>query len=146
MGMLDNICLCGMEGGKMSYQETSENEVVYMFTAWLEKLLYYSKLDYIKTLKKRENPISIYCIPESYLSYEPKQRSLIYHFENEDLETALLSISKQRRQVLYLYYIEGLSYTEIAEKLYCSVASVKMLKNRGLNDLRKILQKGMLYE
>ena len=50
--MLDNMCLCGMEGGKMSYQETNENEVVYMFTAWLEKLLHYAKLDYIR--KERE--------------------------------------------------------------------------------------------
>ena len=112
----------------MSYQETKENEVVYMFTAWLEKLLHHSKLDYIKMLKKRGDFISIYCIPEYYLSYEPKTRSLIYHFENEELEIALLSLSEQRRQVLYLYFIEGLSYDEIARKLYCSESSVRMLK------------------
>ena len=125
----------------MSYQETNENEVVYMFTAWLEKLLHYAKLDYIKMNKKRGEFISIYSIPEYYLACEPKSGSLIYDFENEELEKALLSLSKQKRQVLYLYYLEGFTCSEISIELNCSVSSVKMLKKRGLNDLRNFFGK-----
>ena len=75
----------------MSYQETNKNEVVYMFTAWLEKLLHYAKLDYIRKEREKFYIISLDVLPEYYLSCEPSVKSGRMYFENEMLEDAFLS-------------------------------------------------------
>ena len=140
--MLDNICLCGMEGGKMSYQETKENEVVYMFTAWLEKLLHHAKLDYIKKEKNSFHIISLDVIPEYYLSYEPSFKSKLQKFENEMLEEAFLSLTETRRNVIYLSFIEGLTADEISKLLNLNKENVRKIKERALSQLRSILLYG----
>lgn len=140
--MLDNMCLCGMEGGKMSYQETSKNEVVFMFTAWLEKLLHYAKLDYIKKEKDRFYVISIDVIPEFRLSYEPSFKSKQEKFENEKLEDAFLSLTETRKNVVYLSFIEGLSAGEISKRLNLNTDNVRKIKERALAELRAILLSG----
>lgn len=140
--MLDNMCLCGMEGGKMSYQETNENEVVYMFTAWLEKLLHYAKLDYIKKEKEKFYVISLDVLPEYYLSCEPPVKSGTKYFENEILEDAFLSLTELRRKVIYMYFIEGLTSVEIAKLLNIKSENVRKIKERALSKLRNILLSG----
>ena len=137
--MLDNMCLCGMEGGKMSYQETSKNEVVFMFTAWLEKLLHYAKLDYIKKEKDRFYIISIDVIPEYHLSYEPSFKTKHEKFENEKLEDAFLSLTELRKKVIYLYFIQGYTTDEIAKMLNLNPKNVNKIKERALSSLRNIL-------
>lgn len=137
--MLDNICLCGMEGGKMSYQETNKNEVVFMFTAWLEKLLHYAKLDYIKKEKDRFYIISIDVIPEYHLSYEPSFKTKHEKFENEKLEDAFFSLTELRKKVIYLYFIQGFTTDEIAKMLNLNPKNVNKIKERALSSLRNIL-------
>lgn len=140
--MLDNMCLCGMEGGKMSYQETNENEVVYMFTAWLEKLLHYAKLDYIRKEREKFYIISLDVLPEYYLSCEPSVKSGRMYFENEMLEDAFLSLTELRRKVIYMYFIEGLTSVEIAKLLNIKSENVRKIKERALSKLRNILLSG----
>ena len=140
--MLDNMCLCGMEGGKMSYQETNENEVVYMFTAWLEKLLHYAKLDYIRKEREKFYIISLDVLPEQYLSCEPSVKSGRMYFENEMLEDAFLSLTELRRKVIYMYFIEGLTSVEIAKLLNIKSENVRKIKERALSKLRNILLSG----
>ena len=140
--MLDNMCLCGMEGGKMSYQETNENEVVYMFTAWLEKLVHYAKLDYIRKEREKFYIISLDVLPEYYLSCEPSVKSGRMYFENEMLEDAFLSLTELRRKVIYMYFIEGLTSVEIAKLLNIKSENVRKIKERALSKLRNILLSG----
>ena len=140
--MFDNICLCGMEGGKMSYQETNKNEVVYMFTAWLEKLLHYAKLDYIRKEREKFYIISLDVLPEQYLSCEPSVKSGRMYFENEMLEDAFLSLTELRRKVIYMYFIEGLTSVEIAKLLNIKSENVRKIKERALSKLRNILLSG----
>ena len=142
--MFDNICLCGMEGGKMSYQETNKNEVVYMFTAWLEKVLYTAKLLYFRKLKYEITIVSIDSVPEEFLKYEEIDNNTL--FRNETLEDAFMSLSKLRKKVLYLYFVEELSYKEIALELNMDVRNVRKLKERGISDLRKAFTGEINYD
>ena len=123
----------------MSYQETNEKEVIYMFTAWLEKLLHYAKLDYIKKEKNSLHVISLELVPEYYLSNEPTIKSETLKFENEILEEAFLSLTETRRKVILLYFIEGFTIDEIAILLNSSVKNVRKIKERALSKLRNFL-------
>lgn len=131
-----------MEGGKMSYQETNKNEVVYMFTAWLEKLLHNAKLDYIKQEKKHLHVISLDVIPEYYLSCEPSTNSKFETFENKLLKEAFLSLTDLRKNVIYLYFFEALTIDEIAVLLDLNVKNVRRIKERAISKLRSILLNG----
>ena len=126
----------------MSYQETNENEVVYMFTAWLEKLLHYAKLDYIRKEREKFYIISLDVLPEHYLSCEPSVKSGRMYFENEMLEDAFLSLTELRRKVIYMYFIEGLTSVEIAKLLNIKSENVRKIKERALSKLRNILLSG----
>ena len=126
----------------MSYQETNENEVVYMFTAWLEKLLHYAKLDYIRKEREKFYIISLDVLPEYYLSCEPSVKSGRIYFENEMLEDAFLSLTELRRKVIYMYFIEGLTSVEIAKLLNIKSENVRKIKERALSKLRNILLSG----
>ena len=78
------------------------------------------------------------------MGYEPRSKSEL--FENDKLEDAFLGLSKVRKKVLYLYFVEEISYEEIASMLNLEVKNVRRIKERGIVDLRKILLEGIKYE
>ena len=52
------------------------------------------------------------------------------------LQLALLELTPDQREVFVLKHVEGLSYTEIAERLSTSVPSLKMRMHRAYDKLR----------
>ncbi|MEL6140780.1 MAG: sigma-70 family RNA polymerase sigma factor [Bacteroidota bacterium] len=63
-----------------------------------------------------------------------------------EIERLLLSMPEQRRLVIHLREIEGLSYKEIASQLDISLDQVRTDIHRGRLYLRKALRKGQYHE
>ena len=56
------------------------------------------------------------------------------------LQRALLELTPDQREVFVLKHVEGLSYSEIAERLSTSVPSLKMRMHRAYDSLREQLR------
>jgi RNA polymerase sigma factor (sigma-70 family) len=56
------------------------------------------------------------------------------------LQLALLDLTPDQREVFVLKHVEGLSYSEIAERLSTSVPSLKMRMHRAYDKLREQLR------
>ena len=56
------------------------------------------------------------------------------------LQLALMELTPDQREVFVLKHVEGLSYTEIAERLSTSVPSLKMRMHRAYDKLREQLR------
>jgi RNA polymerase sigma factor (sigma-70 family) len=56
------------------------------------------------------------------------------------LQQALMELTAEQREVFVLKHVEGLSYTEIAERLNTSVPSLKMRMHRAYDRLREQLR------
>ncbi|HKC37963.1 MAG TPA: RNA polymerase sigma factor [Gemmatimonadales bacterium] len=56
------------------------------------------------------------------------------------LQLALMELTPDQREVFVLKHMEGLSYTEIAERLSTSVPSLKMRMHRAYDKLREQLR------
>jgi RNA polymerase sigma factor (sigma-70 family) len=74
----------------------------------------------------------------------PDSRSLPYEaFEKEGLkeklEEAIKSLPFKMRQILNLYYKEGLNFREIAETLNEPLNTIKSRHRRALKEIKKLL-------
>lgn len=69
------------------------------------------------------------------------QNSLELRFGKTELQLMLDSLSENQRNTLRLFFYEGCSFEEIAEKLGQSLGNIKHHYYRGLNQLRKQLMK-----
>ena len=63
------------------------------------------------------------------------ERALIEKIENEELVTALFTLSISYREVLILYYFEEMTTVEIAELLDCPEATVRTRLRRARKQL-----------
>lgn len=70
------------------------------------------------------------------LSYEKKESFDIKII----LDEALKKIPKEDREIILLFYMEGLSYEEIAEVLNISIDNVKVKLHRSKEKLRRFLE------
>lgn len=61
--------------------------------------------------------------------------------EHHELRGVIAALPPRQRAVLVLRYYEDLPEAEIAAMLGCSVAAVKSLLHRGLQDLRKVVER-----
>lgn len=61
--------------------------------------------------------------------------------ENMDLELLLKGLKKDYAKVLQLYYIHGLSYKEISDKLQKPLNTIKTLLSRAKKEARKTYEK-----
>ena len=65
--------------------------------------------------------------------------TLSKHERNKIILQAIRSLTEKQRQVLILSYFHGHSYSEIAEKMDCSISSVKTHMSRAVLKLAKTL-------
>ena len=61
--------------------------------------------------------------------------------ENSAMRSALLELNPKQRQVVVLKFLEGWTHQEIANSIKSTIPAVKALQRRGLNNLRKLLDK-----
>lgn len=60
--------------------------------------------------------------------------------ESERLYRAIMELSEVQRRRLILYYFEGLTYEQIAQREGCTISPVKNSIDRALEKLEKILE------
>lgn len=71
---------------------------------------------------------------------ESLEDEVIGKMENECLHRAIAELSEVQRRRLILYYFEGLTYEQIAQREGCTISPVKNSIDRALEKLEKILE------
>lgn len=91
---------------------------------------------YLDFLRKRDFEVSY-----EDLSYIPDSRNGFEVSENKiDVENALTKLKEDEREIILLYFYDGLKNEEIAEIMGISLENVKIKKHRALKKLRSILE------
>lgn len=129
----------------MTYKEHIE----YSFNAFCKTLLYYEAINtYREISKNREREVSldylyeVGCEPsaaEQYLSTF-NIRGEAVTIENEQLATALLNLTEQQQEILFLYFFFGYRDAEIGKLCGCCRTTANYRKNTALRQLRKEME------
>lgn len=129
----------------MTYKEHIE----YSFNAFCKTLLYYEAINtYREISKKREREVSldylyeVGCEPsaaEQYLSTF-NIRGEAVTIENEQLATALLNLTEQQQEILFLYFFFGYRDAEIGKLCGCCRTTANYRNNTALQQLRKEME------
>ncbi|MDD5018373.1 MAG: sigma-70 family RNA polymerase sigma factor [Eubacteriales bacterium] len=112
------------------------------FSSWVYRLTVNTCLDALRRRKK--TPLSLEQSIEKGASFEdtghitPEAHVLSIE-RNEDIQTAINSLSDDHKSVIILRDVSGLSYEEISECLSISVGTVKSRISRGRQNLRSLL-------
>jgi len=129
----------------MTYKEHIE----YSFNAFCKTVLYYEAINaYRETSKKREREVSldylyeVGCEPsaaEQYLATFNIRGEAIT-IENEQLAAALLNLTEQQQEILFLYFYFGYRDAEIGKLCGCCRTTANYRKNTALRQLRKEME------
>jgi RNA polymerase sigma-70 factor (ECF subfamily) len=68
------------------------------------------------------------------------ERRAIRDDEAVRLAAAIQQLPDRKREVVQLHYFDGLPYKEIASRMRCSTASLRILCHRAILDLRRITE------
>lgn len=129
----------------MTYKEHIE----YSFNAFCKTVLYYEAINtYREISKKREREVSldylyeVGCEPsaaEQYLTTFNICGEAVT-IENEQLATALLNLTEQQQEKLFLYFFFGYRDAEIGKLCGCCRTTANYRKNTALRQLRKEME------
>ena len=64
----------------------------------------------------------------------------IFHNYDDTVEKAILSLEKNQRTAIYLFYFENMSASEIAEVLNTTEGNVRVILHRARTSLKEILK------
>ncbi len=129
----------------MTYKEHIE----YSFNAFCKTVLYHEAVNaYREISKKREREISldylyeVGCEPsaaEQYLTIF-NIRGVAITIANEQLAAALLNLTEQQQEILFLYFFFGYRDAEIGKLCGCCRTTANYRKNSALRQLRKEME------
>ena len=122
-------------------KQSYDDELRRRFNAWLDKLLWRARADYVRMLGREVKTVSIDDVDESLLAVEDRYAGLQSEFEIEEkrLAEAFFSLPILRQKILTMLFVDGMKPAEIAEILHCSKEHVAMQRFRALEKLRQIL-------
>ena len=106
------------------------------FTSWMYQIARNVSFDYFKKNSKYEISDELDDINEDENS-QPDQ-ALISDESTKLLNTAMMRLSEDKREVLVLSKYQELKYKEIAEILNCSEVNVKVKVFRALSELKQV--------
>lgn len=86
--------------------------------------------------KLKINDEGIFCLLDSLSQADQKFRNLV---DKIDLKIAIGTLSKRERMIIQLFYFEGYSQAEIAQRLGISQMHVSRLLRGALKSLKKTL-------
>jgi RNA polymerase sigma factor (sigma-70 family) len=112
------------------------------FGSWAHVIVQNACLKYMRNEMKKSivPPRNIVELDERLSTMvDPVKENQRHQDDQDELLDAIARLSKARRQVIELFYFEGLSLPEIAKKLNKTANAVYSLHFNALNDLRKIL-------
>ena len=124
--------------------EDDDPDLLWRFSAYIKKVVYYARLEYMHKLKSCVSESSLDQVPPELLSYEETYKTVAgeFCFDSETLSGAFVKLNPLRREILTLVFAEGLSAQETADRLNCSVDYVYLQKHRALKKLRDQLIEG----
>lgn len=102
--------------------------------AWMSTIVRYRALDKLRR-KPREQNLDESWDPAD--ASDPIGRLL----DNTDLQVCFEELSDEQRRVVALAYIDGLSHSEMAERLETPLGTVKSWVRRGLKVLKECLSR-----
>ena len=123
----------------------NDNDLRNQFTAYMKKVVYHAKVDYIrrKTAAQQRTEIALPDWREpSYEQDFGMVPATEYDFEEQRLSDSFAQLPLVRRRILTLLFVQGLTAMEVSEELGCPLDFVYSNKRRALQKLRDQLQGG----
>jgi RNA polymerase sigma-70 factor (ECF subfamily) len=121
--------------------KTSSVDTGRKFSSWFYRIAHNT---FVNALRKRENSRRVHIdfdtILPSLRAEEETDRASLRADEKSLIEQTLEKIGDKYREVLVLYYVEELSYEEIADVLGIPIATVGVRLRRGKENARKIIK------
>ena len=116
------------------------------FTSWMKIVVKRAKIDYIRRLNRHSNEISIEDEQlTDKLIYEPENESEAscskFEFENDRLSSVFMKLTRKRRQILELLFVNKMDPEEIAVELQCTLQHVYNLRSLAIRELKSKLDK-----
>jgi RNA polymerase sigma-70 factor, ECF subfamily len=105
--------------------------------AWLTGLLRFRAID---LLRKRPRVVSDDAIPDLADPDPGPMDRLLASTEGERLQHCLAGLEPQQRTVIVLAFIQGLSHSDLADRLSTPLGTVKSWIRRGLGALKQCLE------
>ena len=105
------------------------------FTAWMFRILRNEFFSSLRRAKRKMVPIDI--LPESLFLKEANQEDFVF---GREIVRAVETLKPDQRQVLELVCASGLSYSEAAKAIDCSIGTVKSRLWRTRQHLENLLQ------
>ncbi len=116
------------------------------FTAWMQVVVKRAKIDYIRSLKRHYNEVSIddNQFVDKLIAGPTNEIETVnsFEFENERLSIIFKKLVPKRQQILKLLFIDNMSAEEVAAELRCSLQHVYNLRSLTLKELKDKLNKG----
>ena len=123
-----------------TYENIQSMDTSRKFSPWIYRIAHNT---FVNAIRKRENSRRVYLdfdtILPSLRSDHATDDDVIRKEEKELVEKTLKKIGEKYREVLVLYYIEELSYEEIADILGIPIATVGVRLRRGKENAKKII-------
>jgi RNA polymerase sigma-70 factor (ECF subfamily) len=110
-------------------------------TAWLVMLARSRALDRVRSKGSRSKHET--ALPESYQFHDPAatpEKSAEFNLRRSRIATALNSLPLEQRELVQLAFFDGLSHSELAEKLGQPLGTVKTRIRSGILKLREQLE------
>ena len=130
------------ETDRMPHEESAE-VLRCRFTRWMEVLIYRVKLNYLSSLSKKVDTISLdELIDKGFQAEDPTNgfHSIdsisSFSFTEDRIVEAIKKLSPRRREILELLYIHMYKPEEVAQMLNCSLQNIYNRRSRAIKDLR----------
>ena len=106
---------------------------------WIYRITFRSGLDYIRKKKRlRETPLEG---KQEFRDTTKSQRESLGEEEKKNMvRKAVNRLHPRYREIIILRELEGLSYSQIADVLRCSIGTVESRLSRARGELKKILR------
>lgn len=104
---------------------------------WLISLTRYRALDLIRRTGRESVDVEV---PEQVDADPDPFERLSRDREGAALHRCLDTLESDKRQLVVMAFIDGLSHSELADRLNCPLGTVKSWIRRGLQDLRRCLE------
>lgn len=120
------------------FQATVVNMKAYLFVALKNNLLK-------KLIRKKRFPtltLDVYKDLDFNVAYDPQEQIILGEMNAEskqNLQTAIKSLSKKQKEIIYLKFEEELDYPDVARVLQISIESARKQLYRALKSLRESL-------
>ena len=136
-----------MKEDKKTFQKpaTEKDELRGRFTVWIEAVCKTTRINYLKRRQRDLECLSLEDLSEDRqpVSEEDTLAEILksdFSFESSALARAFGKLHPVKQQILKMIYVDNLSFSEIAEKLGCSIGNIYNHHSMALKMLRSFMK------